>query len=163
MFKKTAGFIACSLAISASSAWAANDANSLINITAVIPAKDFYAFPVEPEFGKNETMNYNLANGSLGSLRAMYELKNAAGSIQAYIDGGPAKLRNGNSTHDINLATSFNGVVLTAAPQEVVTTAQAATGTRAELVITPDTPVAAAAGTFTASLTVIFDNIPGVI
>lgn len=163
MFKKTAGFIACSLAISASSAWAANDANSLINITAVIPAKDFYAFPVDSDFGKNETMTYNLANGSLGTLRAMYELKNAAGSIQAYIDGGPAKLRNGNSTHDINLATSFNGVVLTAAPQEVVTTAQAATGTRAELVITPDTPVAAAAGTFTASLTVIFDNIPGVI
>lgn len=160
MFKKTAAFIACSLAVSASSAWAANDALTAINITATVPAKDFYALPVDPEFGKNETMNYNLANSSLGSLRAMYNVKNAAGSIKAYIDGGPAKLLNGNTSHDITLTTSFNGVVLTGIAQEVVTTVQAAAGTQAELVITPAKPDAAAVGTFNASFTVIFDNVP---
>ncbi|MBM1187680.1 MULTISPECIES: CS1 type fimbrial major subunit [Pseudomonas] len=144
-------------------AHAAGEASSLINIKATIPTKMFYVLPNDPEFGKDETLHYNPITGALSSLKQPFNVKNTDGSIHAYIEGGPASLFNGNPTQNIALATSFNGVTLTATPQEVVSDAASTPGTRADLVITPAALDEEHVGDYTASYTVIFDNVPRVV
>lgn len=159
MFKKFALSAAvAAVAFSASSAFAAGEGKSLINISADIPTKQFHAQPNDPEFGKAEVMNYNPVTGTLSSLRAVYNVKNTEGSVHAYIEGGPAVLDNGSNS--IALATTFNGVTLTAVPQEVVDDAQSTPGTQADLVITPAKPADTQNGLYTASFTVMFDAVP---
>ncbi|WP_431146056.1 hypothetical protein [Pseudomonas alvandae] len=46
-------------ALSASWVFAANDARSSIHVTANIPNKQFHVQPRNPDFGKDEYMNYN--------------------------------------------------------------------------------------------------------
>ena len=96
-------------------------------------------------------------------MKQPFNVKNTDGSIHAYIEGGPASLFNGNPTQNIALATSFNGVTLTATPQEVVSDAASTPGTRADLVITPAALDEEHVGDYTASYTVIFDNVPRVV
>ncbi|MFP3515177.1 CS1 type fimbrial major subunit [Pseudomonas sp. SIMBA_077] len=165
MLKKTAAISASSLVILAlctPAAWAARDASSVINIQAEIPTKVFHAMPVDPEFGKDEVMNYNPVSGTLNSLSQMYNVKNTDGSVHAYIEGGPVPLFNGNFEENIALTTTFNGVVLTGTAQEVVSDDASTPGTQANMVITAATPAASAAGLYTAAYTVIFDNVPRV-
>ena len=163
MFKRTTYIAACTLmtlAAGSSSAWAAGDASTVINIKAEIPSADFHAMPVDPNFGKNETMNYNPVSGSLSSLSQAYNLK-STGSIKAYIDGGPTALNNGNSSQNIALTTALNGTTLTAAPQEVAAKNDAtAAGIQANLFITAAKPTTGASGVFTTNYTLMFDHIP---
>ncbi|WP_328925546.1 hypothetical protein OG429_13405 [Streptomyces sp. NBC_00190] len=42
-----------------------DDARSSIHITADVPTQQFHVQPVNPDFGKAETMNYNTASGTL--------------------------------------------------------------------------------------------------
>ncbi|MCP1446428.1 hypothetical protein J3D54_005560 [Pseudomonas sp. GGS8] len=136
----------------------ANDASTTINIRADIPTKQFHAQPRDPNFGRDETMNYNPVSGELSSLRATFDLKNTDGSVHAYIEGGPALLFNG--TDSIPLTNTFNGVTLTATPQEVVDDPQSTPGTQADLLITAAKPTDTQNGLYTASYTVIFDAVP---
>ncbi|KNE87181.1 hypothetical protein PSTG_19440, partial [Puccinia striiformis f. sp. tritici PST-78] len=94
MFKKFA--IAAPLAALAlcSTAFAAGEANHTVNIKASIPTTVFHVQPRDPNWGRDETMAYNLANGELAPLSAIYDMRNTNGSIHAYIDGGPAVLFN---------------------------------------------------------------------
>ena len=161
MFKQTIATSLIALAIGSSSAWAANDATSVINIKASIPTQEFHAMPVNPEFGKDETMSYDPVKGTLSTLRQAFNVKNTTGSIHAYIDGGPTSLFNGNTLQNIPLITSFNGVTLTGTAAEVVADGTATTaGTQVDLVISADAAPSGASGDYTASITVIFDNAP---
>lgn len=161
MFKKAVATSLVTLAIGSSSAWAANDATTAINITASIPTEVFHVLPVNPDFGRAEVMNYNLQTGLLSTLRQSYNIKNTAGSIKAYIDGGPVALSNGTAANNIALTTTFNGTTLTAAPQQVLASGTIATaGTSADLVITPAAPGNGVSGDFSAAYTVVFDNVP---
>lgn len=63
------------LAIGSSSVFAAGEATSVINIKATIPTKQFHAQPVDPDFGKDETMSYNTVTGQLSQIRATYAVK----------------------------------------------------------------------------------------
>ncbi|CRM50877.1 CS1 type fimbrial major subunit [Pseudomonas sp. 58 R 12] len=161
MFKKIA--VAAPLVaavLSSSMAFAADDARSSINIKATIPTKQFHAQPRDPNFGKDETMNYNVVSGELSSLRATYDVKNTDGSVHAYIEGGPTSAALYNGSDSIALTNTFNGVVLTATPQEVVDDPQSTPGTQADLVITPAKPADTQNGLYTAQYTVIFDAVP---
>jgi C-terminal processing protease CtpA/Prc len=103
-------------------------------------------------------MTYNTVSGTLTSLRQTYDVKNTEGSVNAYIEGGPAALYNGSDA--IALTTAFNGVTLTAIPQEVVDDATSTPGTQADMTISPAKPLATQNGLYTADMTVIFDAVP---
>ncbi|WP_339435855.1 MULTISPECIES: CS1 type fimbrial major subunit [unclassified Pseudomonas] len=161
MFKKFA--VAAPLvavAMSATTAFAVDDARSSINITANIPTKQFHAQPRDPNFGKDETMNYNPVSGELSSLRATFDVKNTDGSVHAYIEGGPTAAALYNGSDNIALTNTFNGVTLTATPQEVVDDPQSTPGTQADLVVTPAKPLDTQNGLYTSNYTVIFDAVP---
>lgn len=161
MFKKFA--VAAPLvavAMSATTAFAADDARSSISITADIPTKQFHAQPRDPNFGKDETMNYNPVSGELSSLRATFDVKNTDGSVHAYIEGGPTAAALYNGSDSIALTNIFNGITLTATPQEVVDDPQSTPGTQADLVISPAKPLDTQNGLYTANYTVIFDAVP---
>ncbi|KAF1028710.1 MAG: hypothetical protein GAK37_02099 [Pseudomonas sp.] len=161
MLKKiavAAPFVA--LAFATSQAFAADDARTSIQIKADIPTKQFHAQPRDPNFGKDETMAYNPVSGELSSLRATFDVKNTDGSVHAYIDGGPTAAALYNGTDSIALTNTFNGVVLSATPQEVVDDPQSTPGTQADLVITPAKPLETQNGQYTANFTVMFDAVP---
>ncbi|MDO7899587.1 CS1 type fimbrial major subunit [Pseudomonas citrulli] len=145
-------------ALSSPLAMAADDARSSIHITANIPTQQFHVQPRDPNFGKDEIMSYNTVSGTLTSLRQTFDVKNTEGSVNAYIEGGPASLYNGSDA--IALTTAFNGVTLTATPQEVVDDATSTPGTQADMTIVPAKPLATQNGLYTADLTVIFDAVP---
>ncbi|MCL6703591.1 CS1 type fimbrial major subunit [Pseudomonas sp. T1.Ur] len=152
------GTVLAAAALSSSLAFAADDARSSIHITANIPTQQFHVQPRNPDFGKDEAMNYNLVTGNLSTLRATYDVKNTEGSVHAYIEGGPGALYNGST--QIPLTTTFNGITLTASPQEVVDDASSTPGTQADMVIAAAKPAATQTGLFTADMTVIFDAVP---
>ncbi|MDP9657355.1 UNVERIFIED_ORG: hypothetical protein J2W87_005311 [Pseudomonas putida] len=159
MFKKIA-FAAplAVLALSSSMAFAAEEARSTINISATIPTKVFHAKSVNPDFGKDEKMNYNLVDGTLSSLRAAYDVRHTNGSVGAYVEGGPQPLFNG--ANNIALTYTFNGVTLTGVSQEVVGDTESNGGMRADLVIAAAKPLDTQTGLYTANPVVIFDAIP---
>jgi len=146
-------------ALTSSLALAAGEASSSIHITANIPTQQFHVQPRDPNFGKDETMSYNLVNGELTRLSAIYDVKNIDGSVHAYIDGGPASLYNG-SNNAIPLTTTFNGIALTGSPKEVVSDAASTPGTQVDLVIAAAKPTNTQTGIYTADMTVIFDAVP---
>lgn len=148
------------VALSASMAHAVDDARSSVNIKADIPTKQFHAQPRDPNFGKDETMSYNTVSGELSSLRATFDVKNTDGSVHAYIEGGPAAASLYNGSDSIALTNTFNGIVLTATPQEVVDDPQSTPGTQADLVVRAAKPADTQNGLYTASYTVIFDAVP---
>ncbi|RDS89356.1 CS1 type fimbrial major subunit [Pseudomonas fluorescens] len=161
MLKKTAFVLPLiALAIGSSSVFAAGEATSVINIKATIPTKQFHVQPRDPNFGRDETMAYNTVSGELSSLRATYDVKNTDGSIKAYIEGGPASLTNG--TASIALTNTFNGVVLTGSPLEVVDDASSTPGTQADLVVAAAKPADGVSGLFTTNYTIVFDHEPRV-
>jgi hypothetical protein len=145
-------------ALTSSLAFAADDARSSIHITANIPTQQFHVQPRNPDFGRDEIMSYNTVSGTLSSLRQTFDVKNTDGSVNAYIEGGPASLYNGSDS--IALTTTFNGVTLTATPQEVVVDASSTPGTQADMTIAAATPQSTQVGLYTADMTVIFDAVP---
>ena len=79
---------AITFAIGSSTAMAAST-RADISISAVIPANTFHALPLNnPTFGQAETMNYNLATGTLAPLTQTYSIKSSTKSVKAYIVGG---------------------------------------------------------------------------
>ena len=161
MIKKFAVLLPLAVAVLGSSAaMAVNDASTTISIRASIPTKQFHAQPRDPNFGRDEVMNYNPVSGELGSLRATFDVKNTDGSVHAYIDGGPTVAALYNGRDSIALTNTFNGIVLTGTPQEVVDDPQSTPGTQADLVITPAKPTDTQNGEYTARYTVIFDAVP---
>ena len=159
MFKKFA--IAAPLAALAlcSTAFAAGEANHTVNIKASVPTTVFHVQPRDPNWGRDETMAYNLANGELAPLSAIYDMRNTNGSIHAYIDGGPAVLFNGDTTQNIPLTATLNGVVLTGTPQEVVNEADSTPGLGAELRIAAAKPSVTQRGSYTSVMPLVFDAV----
>ncbi|WP_349746544.1 CS1 type fimbrial major subunit [Pseudomonas frederiksbergensis] len=159
MFKKLAIAVPMSLlALSSSMAFAAEEIRSSINISANIPTFAFHAQPVDPNFGKDEKMSWNVLTESLNPLRAAYDIRHTNGSVNAYVEGGPKPLFNGNTF--IPLTYVFNGVTLTGASQEVVGDTESNAGMRADLVITAALPGSKQTGLYTANPVVIFDAVP---
>ena len=147
------------LAIGSSSALAA-ESRSDINIKAVIPASTFHALPFNnPTFGQDETLNYNQATARLDPLTQMYSLKSSTKSVKAFIEGGTAKLFNGNPDQDIPLITTLGGVILSDISQEIAAAGTpTAAGVQSLLEIKTGTVPADATGTFNSNFTIIFEE-----
>lgn len=161
MFKKFAIAVPMTLlALSSSMAFAAEESRTSINITAEIPSSIFYAQPVNPDFGKDEKMQYLIPAGTLTDVVGMYDVKHTEGSVNAYVEGGPQPLFNGNAAKNIALTYAFNGKVLTGTSQEVVGDTESNGGMRAELRVTAAKPTADQTGLYTATPVVIFDAVP---
>lgn len=158
MLKKIVTAASLTAAAMSASVMAADDARSSIHISANIPTQQFHVQPRNPDFGKDEVMSYNTVSGTLTSLRQTFDVKNTEGSVNAYIEGGPASLYNGSDS--IALTTAFNGVTLSATPQEVVDDATSTPGTQADMTISAARPLDTQNGLYTADLTVIFDAVP---
>ena len=148
------------LALSASVAFAAEEARTSINISATIPSKVFHAQPRDPNFGKDERMAYVLGAGTLTPVRATYDVQHTNGSVGAYVEGGPQPLSNGANT--IALTYTFNGKTLSGVSQEVVGDTESNGGMQADLVIAAAKPADGQNGLYTATPVVIFDAIPRV-
>ncbi|WP_205516556.1 hypothetical protein [Paenibacillus sp. SYP-B3998] len=108
----------------------------------------------------NYREGYDPIADQFSTLRVQFDTKNTDGSIHAYIEGGPASLFNGRDS--ISITNTFNGITLTATPQEVVDDPQSTPGTQADLVVTPAKPIDTQNGLYTANYTVIFDAVPRV-
>ena len=161
MIKKFAVLLPLAVAVLGSSAaMAVDDASTTINIRADIPTKQFHAKPRDPNFGRDEVLNYNPVSGELSSLRATFDVKNTDGSVHAYIEGGPTVAALYNGRDSIALTNTFNGIVLTGTPQEVVDDPQSTPGTQADLVITAAKPADTQSGLYTGSYAVVFDAVP---
>lgn len=159
MFKMFAMALPLSVAVLGSSAvMAANDASTAINIRADIPTKQFHAQPLDPNFGKDEVMSYNTVSGTLSSLSAVFTLKNTDGSINAYLQDGPASLSNGSDS--IALTITLGDVTLDGTSKEVAADDESNPGLQKTLVVGAAKPSATQAGLYTAVATVVFDNVP---
>lgn len=159
MIKKFAVLLPLVVAVLGSSAaMAANDASTIINIKADIPTKQFHAQPLDPNFGRDEIMTYNTVTGELSQLTTTFTLKNTGGSIDAYLQDGPAALTNG--TDSIPLTITLGSVALTGTPQEVAADAESNPGLQKPMTIKAAKPADTQNGLYTAVTTVIFDNVP---
>jgi hypothetical protein len=147
------------LALNSSMAFAAGEANHTVNIKANIPTTVFHAQPRDPNFGRDESMSYNIVSGELAPLTAIYDLKNTNGSVHAYIEGGPAVLFNGNTSQNIPLTTTLHGVQLDGTPKEVVNDADSTPGVGAELRISAAKPSATQRGAYTSAVALVFDAV----
>lgn len=160
MFKKLAITVPLAvIALSSQVAVAAGEASHTVNLKANIPTTVFHAQPRDPNWGRDETMSYNVVSGELAPLTAIYDIRNTNGSVHAYIEGGPAMLFNGNTTQNIPLTTTLNGVTLTGTPQEVVNEADSTPGVGAEMRIVAAKPTATQRGAYTAVMPVVFDAV----
>lgn len=98
-----------------------------------IPTADFYVLPVDPQLVQREQrLAYNPVSSQLASLRAPFEVKNIGGAIGARLDQ-EAYLFNG--TDRVDLRVTFNDVELGLTQTEVVSAANARSGTRVGLEI----------------------------
>lgn len=159
MIKKLAVLLPLAAAVLGSSvAMAANDASTTVNIKADIPTKQFHAQPLDPNFGRDEIMNYNTVTGELSQLSTTFTLKNTGGSIDAYLQDGPASLTNGSDA--IPLTFTLGDVVLTGTPQEVAADAESNPGLQKQLTIKAAKPADTQTGRYTTVATMIFDNVP---
>jgi hypothetical protein len=161
MFKKMVSVTALAIAaLSASWVFAANDARSSIHVTANIPNKQFHVQPRNPDFGKDEYMNYNPVSYELSSIRQTFDVKNTDGSVHAYLDGRSI-LSNGVVL--IPLRVWFNDVLLDEMPREVVDDAASTPGTQVEMFIHANHwPIPRDPGLYTGNFTVVFDAVPRV-
>jgi hypothetical protein len=161
MFKKRVSVTALAIAaLSASWVFAANDARSSIHVTANIPNKQFHVQPRNPDFGKDEYMNYNPVSYELSSIRQTFDVKNTDGSVHAYLDGRSI-LSNGVVL--IPLRVWFNDVLLDEMPREVVDDAASTPGTQVEMFIHANHwPIPRDPGLYTGNFTVVFDAVPRV-
>ncbi|QXI54611.1 fimbrial protein [Pseudomonas alvandae] len=161
MFKKRVSVTALAIAaLSASWVFAANDARSSIHVTANIPNKQFHVQPRNPDFGKDEYMNYNPVSYELSSIRQAFDVKNTDGSVHAYLDGRSI-LSNGVVL--IPLRVWFNDVLLDEMPREVVDDATSTPGTQVEMFIHANHwPIPRDPGLYTGNFTVVFDAVPRV-
>ncbi|MFL6610894.1 MAG: CS1 type fimbrial major subunit [Pseudomonas sp.] len=161
MFKKMVSVTALAIAaLSASWVFAANDARSSIHVTANIPNKQFHVQPRNPDFGKDEHMNYNPVSYELSSIRQTFDVKNTDGSVHAYLDGRSI-LSNGVVL--IPLRVWFNDVLLDEMPREVVDDATSTPGTQVEMFIHANHwPIPRDPGLYTGNFTVVFDAVPRV-
>ena len=161
MFKKMVSVTALAIAaLSASWVFAANDARSSIHVTANIPNKQFHVQPRNPDFGKDEYMNYNPVSYELSSIRQTFDVKNTDGSVHAYLDGRSI-LSNGVVL--MPLRVWFNDVLLDEMPREVVDDATSTPGTQVEMFIHANHwPIPRDPGLYTGNFTVVFDAVPRV-
>ncbi|VVP15434.1 hypothetical protein PS838_03563 [Pseudomonas fluorescens] len=124
-----------------SSAWAAREEH-IFEVSVIIPTLAFYVIPAEPDWiHRPQRLNWNISNSTLSSVRKHFDVRHDSSAIEARLETAPY-LSNGKPGDDIALRVSFNGVELSPdiAPRQVVSAADAMTGSRVLLQIDPVKP-----------------------
>lgn len=85
-------------------------------------------------------------------------MKNTAGSIDAYLQDGPAALTNG--TDATPLTITLGDVTLDGTPKEVAADAESNPGLQKVMAIKATKPTDTQVGRYSTVATVIFDNVP---
>lgn len=121
--------------------WAAREEHTF-EVSVSVPTPAFYIVPADQGWiHREQPLLWDHNKSSLGSVRKYFDVRHNTSAIEARLDSQPY-LSNGRPDEDIGLQVSFNGVVLRAdiVPQEVVSAADAAVGTRVLLEIDPLKP-----------------------
>ena len=124
-----------------SSTWAAREEHTF-EVSVIIPTLAFYVIPAEPDWiHRQQRLNWNLSNSTLSSVRKRFDVRHDSSAIEARLEAAPF-LSNGRPGDDIALRVSFNGVELSpdVTPRQVVSAADAMTGSRVLLQIDPVKP-----------------------
>lgn len=124
-----------------SSTWAAREEHTF-EVSVIIPKLAFYVIPAEPDWiHQQQRLNWNLSNSTLSSVRKRFDVRHDSSAIEARLEAAPF-LSNGRPGDDIALRVSFNGVELSpdVTPRQVVSAADAMTGSRVLLQIDPVKP-----------------------
>jgi hypothetical protein len=122
------------------SVFAAREAHRF-EVSVTIPEPAFYVIAADPDWiHREQKLPWNLQTSTLGGLRKYFDVRNAAGAIEARLEGRP-HLSNGTAAHDIDLRVLFNSTELSdGTNSEVVSLADAALGKRVLLEIVPSPP-----------------------
>ncbi|KJH84561.1 adhesin major subunit pilin [Pseudomonas fluorescens] len=114
------------------SAWAAVERETF-EVYVTIPSADFFVLPLDPQLVQREQrLPFSTITGELSPLRAIYEVKNSNGSIDARL-AEEAYLSNGRER--IDLQVRFNNVPLTLDSTPVVSASEARPGRQVPLEI----------------------------
>jgi len=153
-------------ALGSAVAQAADSQSYTINLTANVPAENFFVIPVNNGWiNQTQEMGFDIATNKLQVFEKPFQYKNTSGGIQATLTGnlstdGKPLLSNGSDV--IPLAVSFNGVELSKTAAPVVTAEDAKAGGRTELKITQaDDAELSVSGAFTGSVSMIFEPAVG--
>ncbi|KAB0498790.1 CS1 type fimbrial major subunit [Pseudomonas vancouverensis] len=145
------------LAMSASSAFAAGEANHSINIVAHVPTNGFYVVPTDPDLvNKDQPMDYNPATAKMGEVNGFFDMRNNSGSVHASVVTAPKLIAGANS---IDLKVEINGKELTTTPQMVVGEAESDVNFRAPLKISAK-GTTFQPGDYTGVVAMTFDAVP---
>jgi len=143
MIKQCAAVVLTAMTVlMGSSTWAAREEHTF-EVSVIIPTPAFYVIPAEADWiHRPQRLNWNLSNSTLSSVRKHFDVRHDSSAIEARLEAAPY-LSNGRPSDDIALRVSFNGVELSAdiAPRQVVSAADAMTGSRVLLQIDPVKPV----------------------
>jgi hypothetical protein len=113
------------------SAWAAVERETF-EVYVTIPSADFFVLPLDPQVQREQRLPFSTITGELSPLRAIYEVKNSNGSIDARL-AEEAYLSNGRER--IDLQVRFNNVPLTLDSTPVVSASEARPGRQVPLEI----------------------------
>jgi hypothetical protein len=142
MIKQCAVFaLAAITGLAASVAWAAREEH-IFEVSLTIPSRAFYILPAEPGWiHQAQLLKWDYPTSTLGSLRKNFDVRHDTSAIEARLEA-PAYLADSRSSEIIGLRVLFNGVLLSPNPnpQQVVSQADAAVGTRVLLEIEPMKP-----------------------
>lgn len=137
----TVAALAAVTVLMSTESWAAREEHTF-EVSVTVPTRAFYVIPTEPDWiHREQRLNWNYTTSNLSSVRKTFDVRHDTSAIGARLEA-PAYLSNGKPDDDIPLRVSFNGVELSADAvfREVVSQADAATGSRVVLEIVPVKP-----------------------
>ena len=120
------------LMFSSSTSWGVVERETF-DVSVSVPLVNFHVSPVDPQLVERpQELPYNSTTEELGSLRALFNVKNAHGAIDGRL-GEQAYLSNGHER--IELRVTFNDVELNLQPRQVVSAYDAGVGRTVNLEI----------------------------
>ncbi|MFQ2312976.1 CS1 type fimbrial major subunit [Aeromonas dhakensis] len=114
-----AGLLACS------SVMADERVEHSVTVTAQIPTENFYVQPVGEWINAPQRLEYNVYSKELAPLAKQFDIKSTIGPVNAFLTS-PAAIVSG--ANQIPLSVSVAGHVLTTTSQEIMGSADSATG-----------------------------------
>jgi len=154
----TVAVLMAALMVKGSPAYAAREVHEF-EVSASIPALDFYVIPAETDWiHLEQTLPWDVRKSTLGSLRRNFDVRHFNGAIKARLETVPY-LSNGTASQNIPLRVFFNGAEVDnfPLPRTVVSASDAMLGARVPLVIEPQKPVTGyKSGTYYGNVVLVF-------
>jgi len=136
-----AAVLLAATALASAAAWGAREEHTF-EVSLTIPSRPFYIIPAEPDWiHRPQRLEWDYPRSTLNGLQRNFDVRHDSSAIEARLEAAPF-LSNGRPSDDIALRVSFNGVELSPemTPRQVVSAAEAKTGSRVLLQIDPVKP-----------------------